>query len=190
MKLYILRHEDRYSNPQFYTNLTDKGFQNAEFLKYILDKENINLIFSSPFIRVLQTIKPYCDIKNMNNQVNVDYSLYETMYDSRFTKYNYKVQLSSNDLEYNLMNPKYQSLITIDDIKCPERPSDVKFRTDKFMKFIMNNYKNTDYNILIASHMSTINTIINKKDSEYMYPMGGLAKIYDNDNICYRPINF
>ena len=187
MKLFVLRHELRYSDPTFYTNLTKKGLENTKILKNVLDKVDINLIFSSPFLRVLQTIAPYCDMKK--SKVNVDYSLYETMYDVRFTKNNYQIQLLPKDNEYYLINPDYKSLISVSDIKCPERHSNVQFRTNNFMKFIMDNYKNTDYNILIASHMSAINTIIKKRDN-HIYPMGGLAKIYEDNKECYIPINF
>lgn len=190
MKIYILRHEERDDSPQFYTNLTYQGFLNSENLKYILEKENIDTIFSSPFPRVLQTIKPYCDMKNMEKQVNVDYSLYETMYDEKyFTKDNYKIELVKTDNEYYLTNPNYISLITINDIKCPELYSDVKFRTNNFINCIINKYNNTERNILIASHACAIHTIIDRTDMGEFYPPGCLTKIYDNNQACYIPIN-
>ena len=190
MKIYILRHEERDNSPQFYTNLTPIGLKNSENLKFILEEENIDTIFSSPFPRVLQTIKPYCDMKNMDKQVNVDYSLYETMYDKKyFTKDNYKIELTDSDNEYHLTNPNYKSLITINNIKCPEQRSDVKLRTTKLFNHIWNEYKNTERNILIATHACTLNTIINKSDFDEIYPQGCLTKIYDNITTCYIPIN-
>ena len=117
MKIYILRHEERFEPPSFFTNLTPNGLHKSETLKYILERENIDLIFSSPFPRVLQTIRPYCDIKNLTGQINIDYSLYETMYDKCFTPENYKVELLENNIEFYLANPDYESLITINDIK-------------------------------------------------------------------------
>ena len=84
MRLYILRHEERFESPKFYTQLTDIGLKKSEILKTILDKEELNLIFSSPFPRVLQTIKPYYDLKKMSNAVCIDYALYETMFDPCF----------------------------------------------------------------------------------------------------------
>ena len=190
MKIYILRHEIRYESPAFYTNLTPIGLKNSEALKYILEQESIDVIFSSPFPRVLQTIKPYCDMKNMDANVNIDYCLYETMYDKTyFTKDNYKIELSKTDNEFYLANLEYKSLITINNIKCPERRSDVEFRTTKLLNHIYNEYKNTEKNILIASHACTLNTIINKSDASSIYPQGGLTKIFDEGN-CYIPINF
>lgn len=187
MKIYILRHEERHNSPQFYTNLTPHGEKKSETLKLILEKENIDVIFSSPFPRVLQTIKPFCDMKNMNQEVNVDYALYETMYDPiHFKKDNYKVELSKTDNEFYLANPEYKSQITINDIKCPEERGDVEFRTKKLYDYILNEYKNTEKNILIATHACTLNTIINKSDAEAMYPQGGLTKIFDNGSCFTR----
>ena len=76
MKIYLLRHEirDMY-DPSFYSPLLDAGLKNAQVLSTILDKQDINLIFSSPFKRVLQTVQPYCDMRNL--KVNIEYSLYE-----------------------------------------------------------------------------------------------------------------
>ena len=190
MKIYILRHEARYESPTFYTQLTAEGLKKSEDLKYILEKENINLIFSSPFPRVLQTIQPFCNMKNMHKQVNVDYSLYETMYDECFTKNNYKIEITNNDKEYYLVNPNYKSIIGINDIQCPEDYSNVKFRTSNFLNYITSNFSNTDYNVLIASHGAVINSILNIRDVDKLYPIGGLTKIYENNLTCYNPINF
>ena len=189
MKIFILRHEERFDTVTFYTDLTHDGLFNSEKLKHILNKENIDLIFSSPFPRVLQTIKPYCDMKKMDGQVNIDYSLYESIYDSCFTKKNYKVELTKMFNEYYLSNQNYKSLITINEIKCPETRKDVEARTTTIFNYIYNKYKNTEKNILIASHACTIHTIINKDDTDSMYPLGGLTKIYD-ENSCFIPINY
>ena len=105
MKLYILRHEERFESPEFYTELTENGINNSILLKDILEKERIDSIYSSPFIRVLQTVRPYCDYKNI--KINIDYSLYETMYDTRyFKKTEYPIDLFDNKLLY-LKNTKY-----------------------------------------------------------------------------------
>ena len=52
MKLYLLRHEKRsLRDPTFHSPLLQNGLRDAEKLKYLLDDLNINLIFSSPFIK-------------------------------------------------------------------------------------------------------------------------------------------
>ena len=59
----------------FYTNLTPTGYKNADNLKYILSKLNIDKIFSSPFPRTIQTIIPYCIQNNLDKQICIEYSL-------------------------------------------------------------------------------------------------------------------
>jgi broad specificity phosphatase PhoE len=188
MKIYILRHEERYDCPKFYTQLTSIGLKNSELLKGILDKENINLIFSSPFPRVLQTIKPYCDFKNMNQSVCIDYSLYETMYDPCFTSAEYPITLNKNDKEYYLMDPNYNSTIPLNNITCPESERNVETRITIFVTQLIEKYKNTNINILLASHASTLAPLVTNLTNT-LYPLGGITKIYDNKKLC-QPINY
>ena len=187
MKLYILRHEERFESPKFYTQLTSTGLINSELLKTILDKERIDLIFSSPFPRVLQTIKPYCDFKNMSNAVCIDYALYETMFDPCFTSDNYAISLNENDSEFYLTDPIYQSSIPLKQIKCPETIQDVTDRVSTFSTSIIEKYKDTNYNILFASHAATLASLIHLNQ---LYPLGGLTKIYDKDHTVNLPINY
>ena len=187
MRIYILRHEERYECPKFYTQLTPTGFKNSELLISILDKEKINLIFSSPFPRVLQTIKPYCNFKNMRQVVCIDYSLYETMYDPRFTNDEYPIKLNEKDNEYYLIDPSYNSTIPLDNIICPESETDVEKRANIFFDKLIEKYKHTTLNILLASHASTLGSLDGIPNTRY--PLGGLTKIYDNKKV-YLPINY
>ena len=70
--VYFLRHEDRpLQTSTFYIELTEKGHIGAQKLVSKLNPLNIDYIYSSPFIRTLQTIKPYT-LQN-NVQVRTDY---------------------------------------------------------------------------------------------------------------------
>ena len=55
MKLIILRHEERPNNSLFFTPLTKQGKINAYMLKDVLP-ENVDIIYSSSFLRTLETI--------------------------------------------------------------------------------------------------------------------------------------
>ena len=59
MKIYILRHEDRTMDLTFFSPLTKKGLEKSLKISDELEKLNINSIYSSPYIRTLQTIYPY-----------------------------------------------------------------------------------------------------------------------------------
>jgi 2,3-bisphosphoglycerate-dependent phosphoglycerate mutase len=73
MKLYILRHEDRTQDATFFAPLTKTGLDNALKLIAKCDELHINQIYSSPYIRTLQTIYPYAKAKGVN--VKLDYSI-------------------------------------------------------------------------------------------------------------------
>ena len=93
MKIILLRHEERdINNPLFFSKLTDEGMIKSKLLVKELNKYNINTIYASPFLRVLQTIYPYCKSNNIN--VNVNNLLYESMDDIKFndnnSHFNYK----------------------------------------------------------------------------------------------------
>jgi len=186
MKIYILRHEERFEPPTFYTSLTPQGHKNADNLKHILAKLNISKIFSSPFPRTIQTIIPYCIQNKLEDKICVEYSLYETMYDKCFTKDNYQVKLTENDEEFNYTNPKYSSLIKITDINCPETSSDVKNRVLNFVDTLITCYKHSDKCILIVAHGAVFEPLVKTKG---MYPLGGITKIYDNGSV-NQPVNY
>ena len=75
MRLYLLRHEDRTQDATFFAPLTLRGLQNSKKLVKVLRKLQINVIFSSPFVRTLQTIKNYSKLSGI--PVKIDYALEE-----------------------------------------------------------------------------------------------------------------
>ena len=190
MKIYVLRHEIRdLKNPTFYSPLLSSGLENSEILKGILNKYNINLIFSSPFKRVLQTVKPYCDMKNIH--VNIEYSLYEQIFihdnvDNiyQFDKNNFRKRLLPNDAEYYLKNKHYKSYLPLNRINYN---NNTKERAIKFMNYIIKKYKNTEHNILLATHEGIIQDLL---DNYEPFPMGGLYLCYDSGHKVCMPINF
>ena len=174
MKLYLLRHQIRGPNQTFYSPLLIDGLYNSDKLKFTLEKLNINLIFSSPFIRCLQTIKPYCLLSDLS--VNKEIGLYEEINFEAFDKNNYKIDISENDNEYALINKNYNSYINLDEIE----PENTVNRIIKFKKYLIDKYKNTDYNILLVSHQSPINYFLERPD--YRFPMGSLFEVVDIEN--------
>ena len=187
MKIYILRHEIRDINdPTFYSPLLNIGIENAEKLKIVLDKHNIDLIFSSPFKRVLQTIKPYCDMKYMS--VNIENSLYERIYNDTnklvFNENDTKKNIKPTDAEYYLKNKAYKSFLPLNKI---EFSPNTKERATTFLNYIIKKYKDTNYNILFATHQDIVH---NMSDIYENYPMGGLCLCYNNGGKVYQQINF
>lgn len=187
MKIYLLRHEIRdLKDPTFYSPLLSNGLDNAQKLKYKLDNIEFDIIITSPFKRVLQTVKPYCDM--VNKKVNIEYSLYEQIYDHanstvKFDKNDFRKDLKSNDAEYYLKNMEYTSYLPLSKI---EFTKNTEKRANDFLNFIIRKYKNTNKTILFASHGGIIAQMLGIEDR---YPMGGLCLCYDNKKV-YKPINF
>ena len=74
MKIILLRHEERYELPLFFTSLTEKGIMNSKNLSNKINKINPNVIYCSPFLRTIQTIKPYCLDYNKKIPPNDEFS--------------------------------------------------------------------------------------------------------------------
>ena len=64
MKVILLRHEKREDYSGYFSNLTDDGLKDSFKLEKKLSKMNIDKIYSSPFVRTLQTIFPYATKQN------------------------------------------------------------------------------------------------------------------------------
>lgn len=162
-----MRHFDRPPKITFFIELNEKGKLNA--IKKIpeIEKLNINIIYSSPLVRTLQSIEPYS--KKHNHLVNVEYSLYEFMCSSEFTMDNYKHTHHEVNLNLqSIINPHYESYMSINDLEEPrmdkteieEYQTHIMNRIEEFLKYLYSKYQNTDKNILLVSHKGTINAIL------------------------------
>lgn len=169
MKLLLLKHEEKYDSPNFFTDLTSIGKMNSNTsIIYQLKKYKINKIYSSPFISTLLTIYPYClkYIKSDKDKINIEYSLYEHVKDKRFSDDNWKK--THNDIKNckftNIINNSYKSLTTIDNIKFRETDNDLFERVYFFVNILFKTYGCKNINILIVTHQSVINIIKYIKD--------------------------
>ena len=175
--LYLLRHEERPDIPVFHTELTNNGKKNSINLAKILENIDIDMIFCSPFIRTLQTIKPYC--KKNNLVVNCEMGLYEFLEDPRFEKDGIKtIHNIYDDTILRIINYTYRTIVLKSELKYPETEETLLQRTNKVLKYIKNLKK---YNILIVSHLSTINALIKniyfEHDINTEFKMGELIQI-------------
>lgn len=188
MKLYLLRHEKRsLRNPTFHSPLLPDGLRDADKLKYLLDDLKIDEIYSSPFIRVLQTVKPYCNMKKM--KVNIEYSIYEQIRDHydvdiNFDRENFRIDLKPSDREYYLKNKSYKSFLPLSKI---EYDDGGLWRISNFVNHLIRKYRDTDKQIVVACHGGLISELLNKEDT---YPMGGLCLFFDGSKKVCKPVNF
>ena len=196
MKLYILRHEDRTEDATFFSPLTEYGLNNSNILKETLKKININDIYSSPYIRTLQTVYPFS--KAFNIQIKADYSLGEKINSFIIPEKSYKVKLPLYIAKSFNVDNKYKSIIGPEKYKFNESIHDVENRTKLFLRTIIKQNCKKETNILIVTHqaiVSCILKIIKSKNitkeilSNNPYPKGGLTLIFDN-KWTFNPINW
>jgi broad specificity phosphatase PhoE len=199
MKLYILRHEDRTQDATFFSPLTKKGLDNSIKLIEYLDDIDIDFIYSSPFIRTLQTIHPYA--KKHNKKINIDYGIAEIQHPTIIPEKSYQVRLPEYLCESFNYNPKYNSSMEPENFEFPEDEHKLTKRVKNFLKKIMTDYCNKKCNVLLVSHQAVCNIILKiaskdlnsdeyKFDFTYNYPRGALSLIWDTDEWIIKPINW
>ena len=196
MKIYILRHEQRTEDCSFFSPLIEKGLFNAKKLVPYLKACNIDIIYSSPFIRTLQTIYPF--VKQNKKTINIEYGLSEIHLVDIIPKKGLGITLPEYLGKYYNYNCNYESIIKSTDIKYPEKYDDVVKRIKIILIHLIKKYGHTNYNILLVTHQSlctAILQIIKNSNHEYStkfktdidnhllynYPKGKITLIYDND---------
>ena len=151
MRIYILRHEDRTQDATMFSPLTEEGLENS--IKLINDLEDLDIdkIYSSPFIRTLQTVYPYANKKDINiNAAVSDTEENKTLY--FVDELNTQNTLEANHLlflknHHNLKN---------------EEISKLKIRTKRLDKILDSyNYNDIDFmNIDVEGHeLNILNSI-------------------------------
>ena len=193
MKIYMVRHEDRTQDCSFYAPLTKKGLKNSVELIKNLKMCNINKIYSSPFIRSLQTIYPYS--KEADIKVNLEYGLEEINHQDIIAPKAAGVCLPEYIAESFNHNPSYKTVITADAINYPEKSEEVMTRIKRFLRTVIDDTSakeqegGGEHNIVLVTHQcvcSNILNIINKArpdlhlDLEKEYEKGKMSLIFDN----------
>lgn len=201
MKIYILRHEDRTQDCSFFAPLTKNGLENAIKLVPYLEKLKLDKIYSSPFIRTLQTIYPYS--KEHDKKINIEYGLSELHNDEIIAKKAVGISLPEYLAESFNYNPEYKSLLKPTDIIYPEKEKHALIRVKRVLRKIIQDYGNTNCNIILVSHQTLCNSvlkIVNKHSEEFKgklsestvnnYEKGKISLIFDSEKgWTYNPIN-
>ena len=193
MKIILLRHEERYEDPTFFTELTSHGKMeaNSKIIK-LLSKHKNDHIYCSPFLRTIQTVYPYC--LKLNKKINIEYSLYEYVHSFQFNSSNWKEKFENipddkNTKFSDIIDQDYVSLINVDDIQFREDSTNLLNRTLSFIKFLISKHKDSKDTILLVTHMAVINSIkfifdnTTSLDSEY--PCGHIESIRVKKNMLF-----
>jgi broad specificity phosphatase PhoE len=198
MRLYILRHEDRTQDATFFSPLTKQGLDNAEKLSDVLSKCEITHIYSSPFIRTLQTIYPF--VKKNNKKIKLEYGLSEIQHQDIIPKKSFQVRLPEYMAELFNYDEKYTEIVTPEKIEYPEDEKKVLARVKEVLKHIISVHSNTNDNLLLVTHQIVCRTILKiikkfgvlKPSDEALnnYPKGGLTLVLDEGYWIFKPINW
>ena len=134
MGIYILRHEEiNIQNPLFDSSLTKNGLNNANKLIEYIETLNIDTIYSSSFLRAIQTIYPYSS--KYNKLINIENSLYESLDSTLFNRYNSNFTWCDLPSKYHyIINKKYKSIYG--KVKLYEKFGDVCDRVKPFIEEI------------------------------------------------------
>ena len=145
-KIYILRHGERDNSIDFDTLLTPRGVQRAEKeICQVLQRINFDEIYCSPFIRTLQTIKPYCDLTG--SKINLEWALSESIPED------YYIPPEYNDI----INHDYQSYYVSETTTflADESFENIKNRIKDFIQS-----RRRDISMLFVTHLPIMNAIV------------------------------
>jgi len=184
MKLYVMRHCERnLDNCSFESPLIPKGHYNAKNLYGSMNRKKIDVIYSSPFLRTIQTADFYSKMKNL--PINIDYSIAEFVaFQDRHNMYSINNYIIPEVWRSNF-NINTTNMIKNDYI-LNETINECILRVYKFLDYLNKKYKDTDKNILIVTHMSIVNIILGLQSDninygnfniETPYPMGLITEI-------------
>ena len=176
MKIIILRHEKRGDSPDFNSYLTEEGIKNSELLVEKCNRLNIDIVYSSPYLRCLQTIKPWCLLKG--KKTKVDFSLSE-YFDEEWNGDKKPRKLKEEEIEKYLIDNNYKGLIDQTSIGDNESESEMIRRCEQFLSFLKNKFEKTNKTILIVTHLSILSNLIKLNTNQLIddYPMGALIDI-------------
>lgn len=202
MKIYLIRHEDRYSDATFFAPLNKNGLYKSVDLIKILEELDINDIYSSPYIRTLQTIYPYSKKKNL--PIKVDYCLGEKISNFIIPENSFQIRLPEYIAEQFRVSKDYKSQMYPEEYVMDESMTILEERVKKILKYIIEkNHRKENKNIILVTHEAIANIILkilskknvssnlifNEKE-KYPYPKGAVTEIFSNKSWNFKPINW
>ena len=147
--VFLLRHEERGDNVSFSTPLTQRGlFRSETVVCTRLAQLNIKKIYCSPFLRTLQTIRPFCEKTGI--KVNLEWSLVESL------PVNPKI---SSRLSH-IVNNDYKPFLPYE---TPKNTDILDFNKLKGTVKLFVESLDRSENILLVTHMPVINAILSYK---------------------------
>ena len=142
-------------------------------LKNTLENASIDCIYSSPFLRTLQTVAPFA---GNNHPVNIEYGLAEGLFDPVFE--------SGGSFQLNTfpcrVNETYESTVDRNNYVFPESTSRMRERVHMFCDRLTEMHHDSHDSVLLVTHKCICNTLLARligapRDLEDDFGMGQLA---------------
>ncbi len=152
-KIYFVRH----CSPNFDNKndrereLTIRGLEDRKYISDFLMNKGIDVIFSSPYKRCIDTIKPFADAQGL--PINLIENLRERAIGRWVEKFNEYAMMQWNDFDYKMEGG--------------ESLSEVQSRNIVEINTILE--KNQGKNIVISTHGTAFSTIVNYYNDNYNY---------------------
>lgn len=196
MRIFLLRHEARPPHdPTFWTALTPAGTRNAMYKVTPTLQTDVQptTIYTSPLLRCIQTVAPYCAVNRLRGVLRTEPALFERVRgaadpldpedakERRFENQTFRTQSV-------LDNPSYDHLHAyIDRNYTPCQPSAtlvwgetadmVRARAQAFgQRMVAEHGTGEDARVLVVSHRSVLNALLNR-DDEAPFEMGAVEEV-------------
>jgi broad specificity phosphatase PhoE len=208
MRLFLIRHEARTPNdPTFWSPLTPTGLRNALYqmapeLQTVIQPTHI---YTSPLLRCIQTVAPYCAVNRRKGVLRCDYGLFERVRgppsplasgasgasgasddiherEKPFDPNTFRTQRVTDHPHYAHLHPfvdtTYISSCSPDSVAYGETAEDVGRRARAFVSHLRQVHSSAHSNdrVVLVTHRSVINALLGREDEEE-FPMGGVVEV-------------
>ena len=202
MRLFLIRHEARTPNdPTFWSPLTPTGLRNALYqmapeLQTVIQPTHI---YTSPLLRCIQTVAPYCAVNRRKGVLRCDYGLFERVRgppsplasganddiherEKHFDPNTFRTQRVTDCPHYAHLHPfvdtTYTSSCSPDAVAYGETAEDVGRRARAFVSHLRQVHPSAHSNdrVVLVTHRSVINALLGREDEEE-FPMGGVVEV-------------
>lgn len=191
MRIFVLRHEARSEeDPSFWSPLTTQGMRNSMFnVAPILQKDiQPSHIYTSPLLRCVQTVAPFCAINKKENTLKCEPSLFErvrgtlnTGETKTFCQDTFRNQNVLHMSVYSHLHPyidkEYVPFAPSSVVGWGETETDVMKRASAFLQHVRSIHgDDPDACILLVTHRSVVNALFGR-DDDAEFPMGHVEEL-------------
>ncbi len=192
MRLFVLRHEKRqHDDPTFWSPLTAEGMRDAMYNVAPQLQTDIRPthIYTSPLLRCLQTVSPYCAVHRNTQVLRCEPALYErvrsvpdplTPSERTFDPSSFRDEHLGRRPAYDYLQPyidsSYAPVVPMDDIRWGETIEDVCERVTRFVSHVCSAHAHTDDRVLLVTHRSVVN-VLRGEPADAAFPMGGITEL-------------